>query len=117
MKAGTISIDEYRKLTAKARPPKYRAEPTTVDGIRFDSKREAKVYGDLTNLQRAGEISYFLRQVPLHLPGGTRLVVDFQIHYPDGRVRYLDAKGVETPVFKVKRREIEAYYPIKVETC
>jgi hypothetical protein len=112
----SISIAEYKALTEKAKPSKYRAQPTTVDGIRFDSKREAKVYSDLMNLKRAGEITYFLRQVPIHLPGGTRLVIDFLIFYPDRPPRYLDAKGVWTPAFKIKKREIEAAYPIEVET-
>ena len=36
---------------------KFRNKPTTVDGIRFDSKREAKRYQQLKLLERAGEIS------------------------------------------------------------
>lgn len=35
---------------------KYRARPTTVDGIKFDSKREAARYGELKLRERAGEI-------------------------------------------------------------
>ena len=35
---------------------KYKAQPTTVDGIKFDSKREAERYGELKLLERAGEI-------------------------------------------------------------
>ncbi|TGR16203.1 DUF1064 domain-containing protein, partial [Mesorhizobium sp. M1C.F.Ca.ET.196.01.1.1] len=36
---------------------KYRNVPTTIDGIRFASKREALRYCDLKLLERAGEIS------------------------------------------------------------
>lgn len=95
---------------------KYRAQPVVIDGIRFPSKLQASVYGSIKLLQRAGEVHYFLREVPLHLPGGVIYRVDFLVFYADGRVRYLDAKGVETPVFKTKCRVAEATYPVKIET-
>lgn len=95
---------------------KFNAVKTELDGIRFDSKREAKAYADLMVEKRAGIILFVLRQVPLHLPGGTRLVVDFVVFYADGSVRFLDAKGMETDSFKIKKREIEAVYPITIET-
>lgn len=94
---------------------KYKNKPTTVDGIRFDSKREARYYQQLKLEQQCGLVSYFLRQVPLHLPGGTRLVVDFLVVMADGRIRYVDAKGRETQAFRIKRREIQHHYPITVE--
>ncbi len=94
---------------------KFRAVATEHDGIRFASKREAKAYADLMLEKRAGIILFFLRQAPLHLPGGTRLVIDFIVFYADGSVRFLDAKGMETPGFRVKKREIEAHYPITIE--
>lgn len=102
-------------LPETAPAPKYRNKVVHVDGIRFDSKREAKHYERLKVARAAGELLYFLRQVPLHLPGGTRLVVDFVEFWADGSVRYRDAKGVETTAFKIKRREIQAQYPILIE--
>ncbi|MGH8028037.1 MAG: DUF1064 domain-containing protein [Pseudoxanthomonas sp.] len=101
---------------AKIARKKYGNHITHVDGIRFDSKREAKYYSNLLLLVAAGEILYFLRQVPIHLPGGTKLVVDFQIFAADGQVRYIDVKGRETPVFRLKKREVEHAYPhIRIE--
>lgn len=105
----------YKPPPAPAKRNKYGAVPTVVDGIRFDSKREANYYQRLKAEQAAGLVHYFLRQQPLHLPGGTKLVVDFVVHMPDGRVRYVDAKGRETDAFKVKRREVEHHYPIVIE--
>lgn len=100
-----------------AKRHKYAATATVVDGIRFDSKREAKLYESLKARQQAGEVAFFLRQVPIHLPGGTKLVVDFLVFFTDGRPpEFLDAKGIETAVFKVKRREVEAAYPIQIIT-
>lgn len=94
---------------------KYGAIPTYVDGIRFDSKREARYYEALKLRVAAREVRFFLRQVPFHLPGGTKLVVDFAIHEADGRVRFVDVKGRETPVFRLKKREVEHHYPVEIE--
>jgi hypothetical protein len=52
------------------KPSKYRAIPTTVDGIRFDSKREAARYGELKLLEKAGHIRGLTLQVPLVLMAG-----------------------------------------------
>ena len=102
---------------APPRRHKYAATATVVDGIRFDSKREAKLYASLKARKEDGEVAFFLRQVPIHLPGGTKLVVDFLVFFTDGRPpEFLDAKGIETAVFKVKRREVEAAYPIQIIT-
>lgn len=94
---------------------KYGNSPTRVDGIRFDSKREARYYERLKLEQSAGVVNYFLRQVPLHMPGGTKLVVDFVVVMATGEIRYIDAKGRETQTFRLKRREIEHHYPIRLE--
>lgn len=85
-----------------------------MDGIVFDSKKEARYYGELLLRRRAGDIAFFLRQVPFHLPGNVRYVVDFQVHYPDGRVEWVDVKGVRTQLYKVKKRLVEAQYPVQI---
>lgn len=106
---------------AGATPPrsgrerKYGNEIVHVDGIRFDSKREARHYERLKLRVAAGEVSYFLRQVPIHLPGGTKLVVDFLEVHIDGSIHYVDAKGRETKEFRIKRREVQHHYPIHIE--
>lgn len=94
---------------------KFNAKATVVDGIRFDSKKEAQFYRDLKLLQRTGEVLCFLRQVPLHLPGNTKLVIDFLVFNTDGSVRFVDVKGMETETFKIKKRMVEELYPIEVE--
>lgn len=92
---------------------KYRNSPTTVDGIRFDSKKEAEYYKKLKLLQESGEVSFFLRQVPIHFSGG-KYVADFLVVYADGTAKIVDVKGVETEVFKLKKRIIEAEYPFEI---
>ena len=95
---------------------KFNAQAVEADGIKFPSKLERDCYEVLKMLQKAGVILFFLRQVPIHLTGGTKLVVDFQVFWADGRVTFEDAKGRETPVFKLKKREVEALYPFEIKT-
>jgi len=95
---------------------KFHAVATECDGIKFSSKKEARYYGSLKLKVAAGQVVFFLRQVPFHLPGGVRLVVDFVEFRADGAVHFVDTKGVETESFKAKRRLVEAIYPIQIET-
>lgn len=96
---------------------KFSAVRTETDGIKFSSKKEARYYDRLKLRKAAGEVVQFLRQVPFHLPGGVRYVVDFQEFHADGTVHFVDVKGMETPEFKAKRKIVEELYaPIKIET-
>ena len=49
------------------RPLKYHNIPTVVDGIKFASKKEAKRWGELSLLQKAGAISHLGRQLVYRL--------------------------------------------------
>lgn len=93
---------------------KFNAKVTELDGIRFSSKREAKHYADLMLAKRSGDVLFFLRQVPFHLPGGVRYVCDFAEFWRDGEVRFTDVKGYRTPMYIAKRKMVEALYPIKI---
>ena len=93
---------------------KFNAKPTEVDGIRFDSKKEARRYVQLKLLREAGDIVFFLRQVPFHLPGGVVLRIDFQIFWADETVTFEDVKGMKTESYKAKKRMVEAIYPIEI---
>lgn len=99
----------------RGRRQKYSAKAVEVDGMRFDSKKEAKRYVDLTRLRAAGVVSHFLRQVPFHLPGKTRFVCDFVVFWSDGRVTYEDVKGIQTETFRLKKRQVEELYPVEIE--
>ena len=97
------------------RRPKYNAKKTVIDGIIFDSKREGAYYEELKVRQERGDIVFFLMQVPLRLPGGTKLVIDFVEWHDDGTCHFVDVKGFITDVFKLKRREVEHHYPFTIE--
>ena len=104
-----------RHSFTKRKSHKYNAQAVVIDGIRFDSAKEGRYYGELKLRQRAGEVLCFLRQVPIHLPGQTRLVIDFLEFHTDGGVHFVDTKGVQTETFKLKRRQVEDLYPFDIE--
>ena len=83
--------------------------------IRFDSKKEARYWDELCHRVEAGEVVFFLRQTPFHLPGNTVYRVDFQEFHADGTVHFVDVKGMETEVFKLKKRQVEELYPVTIE--
>lgn len=100
----------------RARPKhKFQAIRTECDGIKFDSKAEALYYKELLLRKRAGDIVFFLRQVPFYLTGGVKYVCDFQEFHSDGTVHFIDVKGVQTSEFKAKKKMVEALYPIEIE--
>lgn len=94
---------------------KFNAKPTAVDNIRFDSKKEARYYAELKILQKAGDIIFFLRQVPFDLPGGVKYRVDYQEFRKDGTVHFIDVKGFRTQEYIMKKKMVEDIYPITIE--
>lgn len=96
---------------------KYNAKPTIVDGIRFDSKGEASRYCELKNLQHAGMISNLERQPKFEIAiNGIHCFTwkgDFA--YFEGGARIIeDYKGFLTPLYKLKRKCVQAAYGIKI---
>ena len=88
---------------------KYRNIKTTVDGITFDSKAEARRYGELKLLKRAGEIRWFSCQPSFLLQGGIRYRPDFIVSDGD-KIWVEDVKGMETQAFKIKKKLWDAFY-------
>jgi len=98
-------------------PTKYRAKKVTVDGIRFDSIKESHRYLELKTLQQAGVITN------LELQPRYDVVVNGQkICYYKADFRYMengaqvieDVKGMRTPIYRLKKKLVEALYPIKI---
>lgn len=94
---------------------KFNAKRTEIDGISFASKKEASYYQTLCLRQKAGEVLFFLRQIPLRLPGNVRYVVDFLEFHADGTCHFIDVKGMKTEQYKMKKRIVESLYPIEIE--
>ena len=101
------------------RPNKFRNTPVTVEGIRFDSKAEAKRWGQLRLLERANQIRDLERQVTYRLEVNSELVsryvADFR-YFDRARSEWVveDVKGVRTPEFKLKAKLMKAIHRIEV---
>lgn len=93
---------------------KFRAIPTELDGIKFASRKEAKRYIELRLLEKSGELLFFLRQVPFHLPANVKYVCDFLCFWKDETVTIEDVKGIKTPLYILKKKQVEATYPVKI---
>jgi Protein of unknown function (DUF1064) len=93
---------------------KFNAIPTTIDGIRFGSKREAHYYATLKLAKSSGELLFFLRQIPFALPGNVTYRCDFAEFWKNGEVRFIDVKGMKTPMYILKKKQVEALYPVKI---
>lgn len=93
---------------------KFHNIPTEVGNAKFSSKKEARYWESLQIAMRSKELLFVLRQVPFHHSSGVRYVVDFVEFWANGDVRFVDVKGVKTPMYKVKKKMIEAEFPIKI---
>lgn len=97
---------------------KYRAVPTEVDGIRFASKREAARYCSLRIMEEAGVIFGLELQPKFALVvKGVKIcdyVADFAYLNGDGKRVIEDAKGVKTPVYRLKKKLLKAIHDIEV---
>lgn len=99
---------------------KYGSVKKSVNGIVFDSKRESNRYQELMVLEQAGEIKNLRLQVPFELIPKSkygmpiRYIADF-VYYENEQLIVEDAKGVRTPVYKIKRRLMAEVYGIQIK--
>ena len=96
------------------KPNKYHAKKVRYDGIPFDSQRECNHYQVLLALQKAGEIRTFARQCRFDLEAGVYYLLDFLVVWRDGSITYEDVKGVKTPVYALKKRQVEHRFAITI---
>ena len=104
---------------------KYNAQKTTVDGITYDSCKEAVRAQELRLLLRAGVISNLREQVPYELIPAQkneygkvieRAVVykaDF-VYDEKGKTVVEDTKGVRTKEYIIKRKLMLYEYGIRI---
>lgn len=113
---------------------KYRAVPTVVNGVRFASKKEARRYQDLLLLGMAGEIRNLELQPRFPITVNGERVADYvaDFRYQEkrnvmcfegvGPIYYKwfdvveDVKGMKTPVYRLKKKLVEAQHGIAMGT-
>lgn len=109
-----LSHDEWLAAYQKQnKASKFNSVICEADNIKFRSKKERRRYLELKALQAAGEC-WFLRQVPFYLPGNTKYVLDFLIFWKNGTYTFEDTKGKRTPMFIMKKKQVESLYPVKI---
>lgn len=92
---------------------KYRANATTVDGIRFASEKEANRYGELKLLEKAGKISKLELQVPYKLVVEETYLADFR-YLENGSEVVEDVKGCLTREYKRKRKAMKKQHGVTI---
>ena len=106
---------------------KYGSKKTIVDNIKFDSKWEAERYGQLKAMERGGVVTDLELQVPYNIIINDikicKYIADFRYkkesnHTITNDEYYVevveDAKGFETPEFKLKKKLMKAVFNIDI---
>jgi|SRR3990167_6773050 len=98
---------------------KFGAKKTEFGGYRYDSKFEAGVAQELELRVKAKDIKAYDRQFKVEIwaydQNSKKAMkvshkVDFRIHHLDGSFELLEAKGVETSDYKMRRRWLETFW-------
>lgn len=117
-------VKPWAKFPLPAKRSKYKNVKTVVDGIEFDSKKEAKRWLELRAMERCGDISCLQRQVvfalipPVVLDGRkrpeTKYIADFKYRTAAGDDVVEDAKGFKTDSWSLKRKLMRWIHGIEV---
>lgn len=91
------------------RKQKYNAKPTEYKGRKYDSKAEAAYARQLDQMQEAGIVHLWLRQIPFDLGEDSRYRSDFFVILACGDFFACDVKGVETASWKRTKRLWKKY--------
>ena len=96
---------------------KYGAKATVVDGIRFHSAKEARRYGELILMERAGLISGLELQPQYDLRVNGLLICRYRADFRYEEKGYLiveDVKGLRTELYKLKCKMMKAIHNIDI---
>lgn len=104
---------------------KYNNTKTVIDGITFDSIKEAKRYRQLELLVKAKIVSSFTLQPEFHytvtyeangkkMTVNRKYIADFIVNYFNRPSEIEDVKGFRTSEYKRKKLIIEKLYGIKI---
>ena len=99
------------------RPHKYGARRTTVDGIAFDSKAEARRYGILKVLADAGKIADLELQPAFRCEVNGRHICSYRADFryrQGGEVIIEDVKGATPRDFTMRKNLVEALHGVSI---
>lgn len=91
---------------------KYNAKKVECDGYSFSSQLERDVYALLKLMKAANEIAEIQTQDHVYLTNArVCLIPDFKVTLISGEYEWHEAKGFETPEWRIKRRLWQHYGP------
>ena len=109
---------------AKQRRGKYNVAPKkdrTYKGVVYMSKHEMNTKKHLELLMKAtgkDKVISIVEQFPFDcVINGKKIckyICDFKVEYADGRVEYIDSKGVRTAIYNLKKKLVESLFNIKI---
>ena len=107
---------------------KYHNIPTTYNGRRYDSKKEAAYAMQLDIMKHAinlkDRIVAWFPQVPFKFKCGTKMIVDFLVCYADGRWELHDVKGwsekkrkwiTKTSTYSLKKKMLKHEFGLEIK--
>lgn len=115
-----MSAQEYQQhIQGQSKPNKYGAVKTEYKGRMYDSKKEARYAEKLDMMFLSGEVIDWKPQVRIPLTvNGKKIctyVCDFLVVYADGRIEYVDTKGVRTATYKLKAKLVKALLGVEIK--
>ena len=107
---------------------KHRNKPCSIGGEKYRSGRERDRHQALLLLQRAGHIAGLVREVPFVLAPGVKIEGEARKRPPlryfadfvysdarTGKIVVEDAKGQQTPVYRLKKHLLAVVHGIHVQ--
>lgn len=121
MRVNLTDLNKQRLPIEQKKRSKYNAVKTKIDGITFDSAREADRYCELKLLQKAHEISGLELQPVFELQPefvydgkkeqAITYIADFAYLEENGHRVVEDVKGTRTKEFNIKRKMLLYTHP------
>tara|TARA_R100001015_G_C4634992_1_gene202988 strand:+ start:4932 stop:5270 length:339 start_codon:yes stop_codon:yes gene_type:complete len=105
---------------------KFNAHKTEVDGILFDSKKEATRYSELKYLEKAGQIHNLELQPKFECIVKEKKICTYRADFryfdkfqrgvlgQEGTMVVEDVKGFKTPTYRLKKKLVEALFQVKI---
>ena len=112
-KLDAVDIDKVHRL------PKYRNKRTETDGIWFDSKKEARRWGELKLMEKAGEILELKHHVRFDITVNRTKVCGYEADFVYRKAQGYelvveDAKGCRTREYVLKKKLMKAVHGIEI---
>ena len=114
-----LNVSEFKEINFQIpKRMKYRNVKTEIDGIKFDSKKEAAYYSKLKLLKASGDVLAFQMQVRYNFKYNGILLcfykADFVVKWKTSGEKVIDVKGRKLPMYNLKKKMMKAFHGIDI---